>query len=306
MRLPCRHTGAGRRIRRLVEEPLVIPSTIRSVLRNSTLAVAGLALAFQAEAGLTYKAKAETSTDRGKPIQSVVEAKVEGSKARIEFRQSNNPLTGTGSVMVTEDAGETLYLLNTKDKTYAELDLEALTQMVGGLAGGGGMLKMEIKNPKVETLLDQPGEPIQGVPTRHLRFKTSYTMTVKVFGMGSTSAVEEVQDVWSTTALADLGLRVWLQRDPPSFNHPDFDRLIQAEMKKIQGFPLKMETVNTSTDKKSGEVTTTRTTMEVTELKTNVLGFADSEFKVPAGYKEQPLFPTAEGNPFAGLGKPRG
>lgn len=282
----------------------MIPSPIRSVLRSTTLVLAGLALASQAEAGLTYKAVTETASDRGKPIRSVVEAKVEGGKARIEFRQSNNPMMGTGSVMVTEDAGETIYLLNPKDKTYAEFDLEALTQLAGGMANSG-MLKMEIKNPKVETLLDQPGEPLHGVPTRHLRFKTTYTMTVKVFGMGSTSTVEEVQDVWSTTALADLGLRVWLKRDPPSFNNADFDRLMQAEMKKIQGFPLKMETVNTSTDKKSGEVTTTRTTMDVTELKTNVLGFVDSEFKVPAGYKEQPLLGTGEGNPFAEMMKPR-
>jgi hypothetical protein len=59
---------------------------------------------------------------------------------------------------------------------------------------------------------------------------------------------------------------------------------------KAKGFPLKTVTVSTTTQKK-GQVTTTRSTMEVTQLDTSA-NVAAASFEIPAGYQETQLLPT--------------
>lgn len=270
--------------------------------RRFILAVTlGLALASPAWAGISYKAVTETKTPGGRGgMKMLVDAQVEGDKARIEFKESNNPMMGRGSVMITDDCGKTIYLVNPKEKTYSRWDVDAMAKLLGGVMGGmGGMFKMEISNPKVEKLLEEPGPSISGVATTHVRTKSSYAMSMKVLGMNQASKVESVQDVRVASSLTDLGFGVWLRKEPPKTGHADLDRLIAAEMDKVTGVPLKMVTVQTSTDTKKGQTTTTETTMEVTELKTGVAPAGAESYRVPAGFKEVELFPAEAGNPFA-------
>lgn len=254
-----------------------------------------------ASAGISYKAVSETKTSAGRGgMKMLVEAQVEGGKARVEFKESSNPMLGRGSMMVTEDGGTTIYLVNAKDKTYTRWDVDAMMKMMGGVMGGmGGLFKMEISNPKVEKLLEEPGGTIAGIATTHVRTKSSYTMAIKVMGMNQGSHVESVQDLWVASSLSDLGFGVWLRKEPPKTGNADFDRLIAAEMHKVVGVPLKMVSVQTSTDTKKGTTTTTETSMEVTELSTGVAPAPASTYQVPAGYKEIEMFPAGAENPFA-------
>jgi hypothetical protein len=144
----------------------------------------------------------------------------------------------------------------------------------------------------VERLLDEDGGTVAGLPTRHLKLRTSYTLTVKVFGMGNATDVVSEQDVWATTRLVDPALGVWLRAEPPRTGNAELDKLIAAEAGKFQGFPLKMVTVTTSTQKKGNKTTTTRSTMEVTQLDTGAAVPA-SAFEVPAGYEKVELMPMA-------------
>ncbi|HEX9943957.1 MAG TPA: hypothetical protein VGG03_18240, partial [Thermoanaerobaculia bacterium] len=72
----------------------------------------------------------------------------------------------------------------------------------------------------------------------------------------------------------------------------EFDKLIAAEAGKFQGFPLKMVTVSTTTQKKGNKTTTTRQTMEVTQLDSSAAVPA-ATFEIPAGYKETQILPSA-------------
>jgi len=44
--------------------------------------------------------------------------------------------------------------------------------------GMGAMVKMDFSTPKVEKLADEDGGTLLGLPTRHVRYRTSYTLTV--------------------------------------------------------------------------------------------------------------------------------
>jgi Domain of unknown function (DUF4412) len=250
--------------------------------------------ALPAFAGIHYKAVTKTEGAQNQAGNMEVEGWVSGDKARVEFKESGNPVAREGAYLITKDAGKTVYLVDPEEKTYAEWDLQAMLGMAGAVMQGmGPLLKMEFSDPKVEKLLDEDGGTVAGQPTRHTRYRTSYNMKVKVLGMGNEANVVTEQDIWATDRLQDVALGVWLRSDPPRTGNPQFDKLIAAEVDKAKGFPLKTVTVSTTTQKK-GKTTTTRSTMEVTQLDTSA-DVAAASFEIPAGYQETQLLPMQEG-----------
>lgn len=259
----------------------------RSILGAALL----LAVAVPCSAGIHYKSvtKTEAAAQQGSG-QIQAEGWVSGDNAKVVFVESSgNPILAQGTYLLTKDGGKTLYLVNPEEKTYAEWSLQGMLGTVGAVMQGmGPLLKIQFSQPKVEKLLEEDGGTVAGLPTRHSKHRTSYTMTVKVLGMGNVTDVVSEQDVWATSRLQDLGLGVWLRAEPPRTGNEEFDKLLAAEAVKYQGFPLKMVTVNTSTAKKGGRSQTTRSTMEVTQLDTNAAVPA-SAFEIPAGYERTEL-----------------
>lgn len=258
----------------------------KTAITLSSLALAAL-LTAPAWAGVHYKAKTDTEAQgRNGNMTIDVEAWASGDSARVEFKESGSPIFKAGNYMITKDGGKTLYLVDPEEKTYAKWDLQGMLSAAGGmLQSMGPLLKMQISDPKVEKLLEEDGGTLLGQPTRHYKYRTSYTMTMKIMGMGNTSSVVTEQDIWSTDKLQDLGLGAWLRSEPPTMGYEPLDKLIKAEMGKNRGYPLKMVTVTTSTSQKRGETTTTRQTMQVTQLDTSATVPA-SRFEIPAGYEE--------------------
>jgi len=152
---------------------------------------------------------------------------------------------------------------------------------------------MEFSEPKVEKLLEEAGPTLVGLPTKHYRYRTSYTMKMKVLGMGNESSVVSDEDIWVSDRLQDAGLSVWLRAEPLRTGNEQLDKLIAAGRGKFQGIPLKMVAVTTSTNSKNNKQTTSRTTMEVTELdtKANVPG---ASFEIPSGYEKTEVMPMPQ------------
>lgn len=269
-------------------------------MRRAVHSIVGIAILLAAavpcSAGIRYKAVTKTEVDSGRGNSTVeVEGWVSGDNAKVVFLQSGgNPITKKGAYMLTKNGGKTLYLVDPEEKTYSEFDLSALLGTMGAVMNGmGPMLKIQFTDPKVEKISEGDGGALLGLPTKHSKHKTSYSMTVKVFGMGNASDVVQEQDVWTTTALADAGLGVWLRAEPPKTGNTEFDKLLASETGRYSGFPLKMTTVSTTTQKKGNKQQVTRQTMEVTQIDTKA-SVPDSTFEIPAGYEETQLeMPTA-------------
>jgi hypothetical protein len=271
--------------------------TTRKAIPAFLAALLVTAAAVPAFAGVHYQATSamEGGSGRGgrNPGDAKVEGWVSGEKARVEFKESGNPMAKSGTYILTKDGGKTLYLVNPEDKTYALWDLNGLLGALGGIMNGiGPILKIEFSDPKVEKVSEGDGGALLGLPTRHYKFRTSYTMKMKIFGMGKASETVTDQEVWATTKLTDPGLRVWLRHDPPKTGNEQFDKLIaaQSENQHLSGFPLK--TVSTTTSTQNGKQNVTHVTMEVTSLETKPI--SDSQFEIPSGYKETQMLPTEE------------
>jgi hypothetical protein len=172
------------------------------------------------------------------------------------------------------------------------MNLDAMLGGIGAVMGGmGPLLKIEISNPKVETLLDEAGPTMLGQPTRHLKFRTAYQMKVKVFGLGKANDVLTEEEFWVTDRLLDKSFGMWLRTSKPKTGNADLDRLIAAETEKIKGIPLKSVTVTTTSQ--GAKVQKTQSTMEVTALDSFVK--APVSFEVPAGYQQREMMPQVPG-----------
>ena len=248
-------------------------------------------------AGIHYKAV--TKQDAASKAGDVqVEGWVSGDNAKVAFVESaGNPFTEKGTYILTKDGGKSLLLVNPEEKTYAEWSLQGMLGAVGAVMNGmGPLLKVQFADLKMDKISEEDGGLVLGQPTRHYKFRTSYTMSIKVFGMGNVTDVVQEQDVWATTKLADPALGVWLRAEPPRTGNAEFDKLLTGEAGKYQGFPLKTVTVSTSTQKKGNKSTTAKSTMEVTQLDAGATVPA-SAFEIPAGYEktEIPMLPPGGG-----------
>jgi len=260
-----------------------------TVLAPVALALVAVAPAW---AGIHYQAATSQEGAGRNNADMKVESWVSGDKARIEFHESANPMAKSGTYLITKDGGKTLYLVNPEDKTYALWDMNAMLGVLGGVMNGmGPFLKFEFSDPKVEQLSEEDGGTVVGLPTRHYKFRTSYSMKMRVLGMGNSADTVTDEDIWATTKLQDPGLGVWLRHDPPKTGNEHFDKLIAAEAqkKRVSGFPLKTVTTTTTTQKR-GKQTVTHRTLEVTLLETKSI--PDSTFAIPAGYKETQMLPA--------------
>lgn len=248
-----------------------------------------LAAAAPASAGIHYQAATTTSPQRGKPQVVEVEAWVDGSRAKVVFRESDQPLLEKGAYLLTQDGGKTLFLVDPEERTYTEWDLQAMLGVLGGIMEGmQGIMSLEFSDLKTEELERGAGGELLGYPVTYAKYLTTYTTSIKVLGMTRQSATETIQEVWTTEAFGDPGLGVWLRSEPPATGLEELDRLIAAEMDRVAGFPLRTVSVSTTTGQKGKRESTVRTETAVTELRETSV--PDGSFEIPAGFTRTEMF----------------
>ena len=250
-----------------------------------------LVFAAHSFAGVYYVA--QTTAEGGKSAKQqnmIVKAWASGDSGKVVFEESENPMMGKGTYIITKDGGKTMFLVDPKEKTYMKWDLDS---MMGLLGGAMKMMNLKFTDPKVEFLGEEPGGLVAGIPTTRYSYRTSYAMSMSFMMMKKNSRVMKDEEIWAATKLADAALGIWLRKAPPKTGNEDMDKLIKAEMGKVQGFPLKRKTVTTSTDEKGNKEVTT-ITMAVTELQ--MVPVPDSTFEIPSDYKETSLAGTGEGD----------
>jgi len=239
-------------------------------------------LASTSWAGITYTAVTRTIVDKKNHAADMrVRAWVEGKQVRIDFVESSLSELESGTYLVSTDGGDTSYLVDPKSKTYQRFDINA---MVGNMAdlmrAMRSQMKVHFEEPKVEKLLDEVGPKMAGLPTHHYRYRTSYKEYLELYETETISTVLE-EDIWTTTAIAQPELMALLNKHASSGDE-QLDRIIQKEMEKVPGFPLKRITsTHTETNKSTTE---SLTEMEIVELKT--VPVTSSMFKVPKDFTQ--------------------
>jgi hypothetical protein len=249
-------------------------------------------------AGVTFT---QVTTMDGKRT-TVTKISTDGGKAKMEIVESpDNPFMPPGSYMLASD-GEML-LVNPAAKTYARFDasmFEGVAQMAG---------QFEFTDVKLEKIVDEPGESIEGYPTRHYQFKSSWTMTMQ--GMPMKTESSTVEDLWTTTAIELPALPTC----PTESGLPSqVAAIVETQgLRQVEGLPLKHVTVQSTKSSMGGALGglgarmgarmlggagaggDTTTTIEVTDIEEADIPAAT--FELPAGYQEMQLGQTGPAIP---------
>jgi hypothetical protein len=204
----------------------------------------------------------------------------QGNAAKIETVDGAIAGMKTGAYMVTKDGGNTMFVVDPDKKTYMKWDMEGMMNMAGGAMK---MMNMKFSNLKTEKLLEEAGETIEGFPTRHYRFRTSYDMEMAFMGMKQVSSVVQEQDIWATAKLTDAGMYAWFKKQAFNTGNEDLDKLIKAEREKVKGLALKTITKTTTSDSHGKERVSTSTSL-VTDIKETAL--SPALFEIPSDYTE--------------------
>jgi hypothetical protein len=166
---------------------------------------------------------------------TVTKVFADGGNAKLEMVESpGNPFMPPGSYMLLAD-GEML-LVNPAARTFARFD----ASMLQGVAGMMG--PMQFTDVSFEKVIDEAGESIEGYPTRHYRFKSSWSMSMQ--GMPMKTESSTVEDLWTTTAFAVPAMPA----NPSGGGMPPQVAALADNqgLRNVEGMPLKHVTVQST------------------------------------------------------------
>ncbi len=249
--------------------------------RILALLITTAALTTSLSAGLTYDFR--SVSEGAGAAQLSGRAAIEGDNLRMDVVKGDGIIFKDNSVVLSEDGGETLMVLDPKKKTYYELPISDLLAASGSMIKAmGGMIKLSIKNPKVSVREAGDGGAIEGYPTRKYIIDTSYDMALTIMGIKNQSSIQSTSEVWTTMKLGEER-RMFLQERSFRTGIEELDEVMEAQAKALKGFPLKHVT-KTVTTAKNGKTSTTRSTVTIANIKKKTVDAG--QFKLPSGYKE--------------------
>lgn len=269
-------------------------SVIHKSVKIIGLLALSLGLTTAAQAGYYYEATTiSTSDDKRGSDTTQVRAWVEGTSTRIEFEEGNTMgFFEPESYIISRDAGDTMILVDTKEKTYTKLELgSTMSAASKALEGLGGMFKVEFTDFHVGPIDESAGGEILGYDTRHLSYDSGYTMSMSMMGRDMSQVVRMDSEIWVTDGIDASAFSAWMRPDKMLKGmFEGLDELMAQQMSQFTGTPLKMVIDTVSTDTKGRETSSNMVT-EVTTLREEQV--AAALFEVPEGFTEQTLMTDA-------------
>jgi hypothetical protein len=238
-------------------------------------------IGLSARAGVEFSSR--VTDDQSREI-ALTKGVVDGPKARIDYLKSAAD-TGvkSGSYLLTKDGGKTIYMVDAENKSYLKMDIDKLASQVGDfMNAAGAFVRIKFSDPKFKTILNERGPKMFGLPTRHVKTETSYTVTAFVFGRRNVTTVSRQEEMWVTMKLKDSGMQIWTQQRRIKTGNKGLDKMIESETKRIKGIPLKLKSV-TTTKQSNGKSETSTVMTEITSLKQ--VSVDAGKFEIPRDYK---------------------
>lgn len=223
--------------------------------------------------------------------KSVGKVQIAGDRARIDFAEVKgpSPTMGKDGYMLIHDGGNTLYMVNSKEKQYMKMDAKALGSMFSSLTSmTGGLMKIDVKDASMSVKQLGAGESLLGYSTEKWQIEQAYTMSIKTFGFGTTTKNQSTTTLWVAPTLKASELMnpfLDMGRNLASMfeGNKEWEQVVTGPTRELpQAAALKMHSTQTTTDDK-GKAQYSLSTMEVTKWTKGDVPAAALE--LPAGYK---------------------
>lgn len=238
-------------------------------------------------AGLEWHAKIVNMRGEKEDIGNV-HLYAQSGNVREEFTKGRvNPLAKEGSYFLYKSEGNMVYLVNPKDKTYAEFPMELMLQSMTS----SQMMQITISNAKVD-VKKLATETIGSYKCEHIMINSSYDMKMKVMFMSMEHHIEQVNELWLTKDVPINEISDNYFQKSFKTGLKDLDDLIKKYQDVIgdKGFMMKSILDNKTTDLKTKK--TEHTIMEIDTYDVQSKKLDSSLFEIPANYNKVELFPT--------------
>jgi len=238
-------------------------------------------------AGLEWQMKSVIKKGE-KEATGVIHLYAQNGNVREEFTEGrSSPLAKEGSYFLYKSEGNLIYLVNPKDKTYMEMPLEQMLQMLGTVQ----MMTIQLSNVKVN-VTKLPPEKIDNYQCNHIRLDTSYDMNLKIMFMSVKQHIEQSHEIWGTKQIPIDELAATFKDKAFRLGMKDVDELIEKYKNILEdvGFIIKSVIDQTTTDLKSNK--TEHSVTETTTYNIESKKLSNDLFIIPANYKKQELFPS--------------
>lgn len=232
-----------------------------------------------------------TTDDVIRPVTDVTgRATIDGARSRIDYVGGNTYPPGT--YVVSTDGARRLYFVDPEKQSYTEFNTSGIPTALAT-----NNLKIENFTAKVETSPERT--MIAGVETSHHRITMEYDLTLTVQSIALKQHVKTDIQKWTTDRFPEIDQAFFA--DPFVTGNEALDKLIETEMAKAPGFPMReIITVRTSYDVPIRRKVATPNTRTMTrETMITAIGEAKSQasmFVVPANFRraDQPKAPDAD------------
>jgi hypothetical protein len=256
------------------------------------LTAAALSVPALGGSGIYLEQKIST-IDEGRRQESHMRTWVQGDKMRIEFLEGGGPVSSPGIHLLSVDGGRTFHAVDPEAKTYYEYNImemaqgafsgmEEMQQALGEGQQAGVAMQFEMSDPFLEMIDSGPGESILGYSTTRHRWRSGYSMRMKMMFIDNRHDLETLTETWVTSAIATPALRNWHQSQMSTGN-AELDRVLIEPLRGIDGVPLKSVQESTMTDGR-GRTSRSRTVTEVTTVREETIDA--SLFLIPGDYTE--------------------
>ena len=220
-------------------------------------------------------------TERAGGKSSTAKGFADGANFRLEPQQSTADDDPQGAYAISIDSGRTIYMVNPVRQEFMRVDTHTLmAKAAEELKTRMKQMTLQFESPKVETVLSEPGETLEGHPTRHHKVCISYSL--HFLKTDVRFSYVEYQDLWMTSDIEQRGASNLLIYFRPT-GDPRIDDAWRRELAQIPGFPLRQVTLRTEVNEE-GNSSVSRISREITRVRTGPV--PASLFVLPTGYKE--------------------
>lgn len=232
-------------------------------------------------AGIEWDSQNKVNVLGGKEELTKFHCYAQSGNVRQDVIEGNfSQLVKEGSYILYRKDSNNMYIVNSKEKTYMEIPLDALMGMAAN------MMQVEIGDWKV-TKLEM--EIISKYKCNHIKIDSSYNMKSKLMNMNL--RIEQTQEIWGTLDLpvSELSNLFMLQSVKTGWKDLDEQIFNQISISKDVGFPIKsimkMKQINIAEE---NDVETSLIEMDSTNVAIKKLD--ESIFLIPNDFKKIELF----------------
>jgi len=251
-------------------------------------------VALPATAAVQFEFRQVTVSDSqlAKPTTVIGRAVVDGDRSRVDYLEGSS--AGVGNYVISKASTRDLTLVNPEKKTFMTRHSQPVVD--------NQTLKFSVSGLKLDMKDMGEGPAIAGYPTHYYRLVAHYNVSLKVGSLDLEQAVETIVEKWTTDAFGDVALS-FFSDDPAQSGDPDLDQLMEAEISKIPGLPLRQivtvtarlneQAIARNSQLKINPTRTQRTEMVVTKV--GRITAAKGTFDVPIGFVDVSRQTAVEG-----------